>query len=127
MNKFKFYENYDLPTKFKNVSELQDFIDNLPNVDLPQVFGLHSNADLTCLTKRAQYIIDTIVNLEPNENLRSGTDSKESVVHKILIDMLEKIPKPYLDHEVYFFYLYYFKLKKIMFFEDKRANKENGK
>ena len=126
LNKFKFYENYDLPSKFKTISELLEFIDNLPIVDLPQVFGLHSNADLTCLTKKAQYIIDTIVNLEPSENVGTETDSKESLVHKIVIDMLEKMPKPYLDHEVYYicFVINYFELKR--FFKIKDQIKKMG-
>ena len=100
MNNFKFYQNYDLPENFQTVSELLKFVDNLPSNDLPQVFGLHSNADLTCFTKKAQYIIDTIINLEPSGDLEAGGDSKESLVHKIVIDMLEKMPQLYLDHEV---------------------------
>ena len=83
------------------MSELLEFVDSLPSIDLPQVFGLHLNADLTFFTKKAQYIIDTIVNLEPSGNLEMGTaDTKESVVQKMVIDMLEKLPANYVAHEV---------------------------
>ena len=74
------------------MSELLEFVDSLPSIDLPQVFGLHLNADLTFFTKKAQYIIDTIVNLEPYRNLltslkqfdrnlesSSGAESKKKV------------------------------------------------
>lgn len=50
---FKFYEGYPLPDH-KNIEEYVDHIINMPLQDIPEVFGLHSNADisyqvLTCL------------------------------------------------------------------------------
>ena len=55
---------------------------------------------LSCLTNKVKYIIDTIVNLEPNENLETGSVSKESIVQKIVVDKLDKIPAYYVEHEV---------------------------
>ena len=42
---FKFYEGYPLPD-FKTIEEYLDHIINMPLQDIPEVFGLHSNADI---------------------------------------------------------------------------------
>ena len=43
---FKFYEGYPLPDH-KTVEEYTDHIVNMPLQDIPEVFGLHSNADIS--------------------------------------------------------------------------------
>ena len=43
---FKFYEGYPLPD-FKTIEEYLDHIINMPLQDIPEVFGLHSNADIS--------------------------------------------------------------------------------
>ena len=43
---FKFYEGYPLPD-YKTIEEYLDHIINMPLQDIPEVFGLHSNADIS--------------------------------------------------------------------------------
>ncbi len=43
---FKFYEGYPLPD-YKTVEEYMEHIINMPLQDIPEVFGLHSNADIS--------------------------------------------------------------------------------
>ena len=43
---FKFHEGYTLP-ECKTIEEYNEFIANLPVQDIPKVFGLHANADIT--------------------------------------------------------------------------------
>ena len=50
---FKFYEGYPLPD-YKTVEEYMDHIINMPLQDIPEVFGLHSNADIS------YQVIDTL-------------------------------------------------------------------
>ena len=45
-NTFMFYKGYGLPV-FKTVKDYMDYIENLPLVDTPEIFGLHINADIT--------------------------------------------------------------------------------
>ena len=46
---FKFYDGYTLP-ECKTIEEYNEFINNLPTQDIPEVFGLHanSNSNRTC-------------------------------------------------------------------------------
>ena len=47
---FKFYSTsefeYTVPEANLNSRQMQDFIDKLPGIDVPGIFGLHQNADL---------------------------------------------------------------------------------
>lgn len=45
-NTFMFYKGYGLPV-FKTVKDYMDYIEALPLVDTPEIFGLHINADIT--------------------------------------------------------------------------------
>ena len=46
---FKFYKGYGIAV-YKTVKDYLDFIDTLPLVDTPEIFGLHPNADITSVT-----------------------------------------------------------------------------
>lgn len=43
---FEFYKNYRIP-QTRNLQGYIDYINSLPATDTPEVFGLHSNADIT--------------------------------------------------------------------------------
>ena len=100
-NGFKFYEGYPLPTNCKTIEEYQDFISDMPMQDFPEVFGLHSNADICYQINTASSILDTILHVQPKES--SGAklgDTREAVVGRIAEDMLKKLPRDYSPHEV---------------------------
>ena len=97
---FKFYEGYPLP-ECKNIEEYNDFITNMPLQDIPEVFGLHSNADISYQINTAKGILDQILNVQPKESTGAKAgDTREAVVGKIAEDMLKKLPRDYIPHEV---------------------------
>jgi len=44
---FQFYVGYQIPGKLKKIEEVRNFINAIPNIDSPEAFGLHPNADIT--------------------------------------------------------------------------------
>ena len=119
---FKFYEGYPLPD-FKTIDEYMDHIINMPLQDIPEVFGLHSNADISyqintakgifvshkfyfynVVLKPKNYpigILDTILSVQPKESAGGKPgETRENVVYKIAEDMLRKLPRDYVPHEV---------------------------
>jgi len=49
---FLFAKGYNIP-HLKTVEDYRASIETLPNVDTPDVFGLHANADIACQTKES--------------------------------------------------------------------------
>ena len=98
---FKFYSGYPLPRECKTVEEYQEFISDLPNQDFPEVFGLHSNADISYQINTAKSILDQILFVQPKESsgIKSG-ETREAVVSRIAEDMLKKLPREYTPNEV---------------------------
>ncbi|XP_006824996.1 dynein axonemal heavy chain 8-like, partial [Saccoglossus kowalevskii] len=96
---FCFYTGYKIP-QCKTVGEYMEFIACLPLVDTPEVFGLHTNADITYQSNTAKEIMDTIVNIQPKESGGGGGETRETIVYRQADDMLAKLPPDYLPHEV---------------------------
>merc|ERR1719195_1397743 len=97
---FKFFEGYGIPD-CRNLEEYMEFISSLPLQDIPEVFGLHSNADITYQINTAKSILDTILSVQPKESSggKAG-ETREAVVAKIAEDMMRKLPRDYIPHEV---------------------------
>uniref|UniRef100_A0A8C2DP94 Dynein, axonemal, heavy chain 5 like n=1 Tax=Cyprinus carpio TaxID=7962 RepID=A0A8C2DP94_CYPCA len=98
-DKFCFYKGYTIP-KAKMLQDYHAHIDTLPLVDTPEVFGLHSNADITYQTNMANETLNTILNIQPKDSSSGEGETRESSVQKMASEMLEKLPADYVPHEV---------------------------
>ena len=97
---FNFYEGYAIP-ECKTMEEYNEFITALPLQDIPEVFGLHSNADITYQINTAKGILDQILAVQPKEGGGGEKgESREAIVGRIAKDMLQKLPDDYSPHEV---------------------------
>ncbi|GCC21537.1 hypothetical protein chiPu_0020009 [Chiloscyllium punctatum] len=98
-SKFSFYTDYIIPI-CASVESYLEYIQTLPAVDTPQVFGLHPNADITYQSNTAAEILNTITNIQPKETSGGGGETREATVFKLADSMLLKLPPDYLAHEV---------------------------
>ena len=48
----------------------------------------------------AKNVLDSIVSIQPKEGSTLSGETREAVVFRLAADMLNKIPMPYVDHEV---------------------------
>ena len=70
-----------------------EYINEMPSADNPPIFGLHSNADLTCSLKDSISMINTMLDTQPKDGGGSGGKSKEEEVRdKIEKDLLPQLP-----------------------------------
>ncbi|XP_071095783.1 dynein axonemal heavy chain 8-like [Haliotis cracherodii] len=96
---FQFYHGYKIPS-LRTIDDIMGFIENLPLVDSPEAFGLHGNADITYQTNLANSVLETVMSIQPKDTGGGGGETRESVVYKQADDMLEKLPRDYIPHEV---------------------------
>merc|ERR1711924_592146 len=75
------------------LSSFRENIDNLPNVDHPEAFGQHPNADIASQIADTRTLFDTLLGLQPKTVSGEGEKSTEDVVLE-LADVLKKIPEP---------------------------------
>uniref|UniRef100_H0ZBP1 Dynein axonemal heavy chain 8 n=1 Tax=Taeniopygia guttata TaxID=59729 RepID=H0ZBP1_TAEGU len=96
---FCFYTGYKIPV-CKTLEQYFEYIQLLPAMDSPEVFGLHPNADITYQKNTSADVLDTITNIQPKESGGGSGETRESVVYRLAEDMLEKLPPDYIPHEV---------------------------
>ena len=91
---------YSIPDGFE-ISAHRDFIEALPSVDSPVIFGLHPNADLTYRQLEASMLLATIQETQPKEGSAAGEGkSRDEIVREKAVELLAKMP-PDFDEEVF--------------------------
>jgi len=64
---------YKIPSNPNNeISKYRDYISEIPAIDNPEVFGLHTNADLTFRLKESLEMINSLIDTRPKDS-NSGT------------------------------------------------------
>ena len=77
-----------------------DYVNTVPSTDSPEVFGLHSNADLTFRLKESLEMINTIMETRPKDSSSGGGKTREEIVQDKARELLVKLPINYIDVEV---------------------------
>ncbi|RZC39320.1 dynein heavy chain 2, axonemal-like [Asbolus verrucosus] len=80
-----------------SLQSYQDYVRLLPNVDRPEAFGQHPNADITSLITENRLFCATLMSLEIQSSA-SESESKEEKVSLLAGEVLAKIPNP-IDYE----------------------------
>jgi dynein heavy chain len=76
-------------------------IDEIPSKDVPPIFGLHSNADLTFRLKESNEMLNVLTDTQPKEASGGGGLSREDLVkEKIEKDLLPMLPNDFNFIEV---------------------------
>ncbi|XP_075210256.1 dynein heavy chain 2, axonemal kl-2 [Lycorma delicatula] len=81
---------YYIP-KDGSLQSYKDFVITLPNVDQPQLFGQHTNADITCLIIDTKITCETLMSLQVQKATESSDDKETTVMH-LAKDVLSKVP-----------------------------------
>ena len=73
---------YKLPpsTNLPEIIKYHELIKGFPDIDNPEVFGLHVNADITFRKKESKEMIDTIMETRPKDSNAGGGKTREEIV-----------------------------------------------
>lgn len=80
------YRLSSLPTYYvprdDSLESYRDFIAILPNIDKPEAFGQHLNADIACLITETRNMFETLMSLQIQEISVEMDEKKEEKVSK---------------------------------------------
>ncbi|XP_015429803.1 PREDICTED: dynein heavy chain 6, axonemal, partial [Dufourea novaeangliae] len=76
---------------FKTLQEYKDFVENFPIIDDPEVFGMHENANISYQLKEAQFIVNTILEVQPKESVVKEGKSTSDIAYEIADMILARI------------------------------------
>ncbi|EKX52600.1 hypothetical protein GUITHDRAFT_157080 [Guillardia theta CCMP2712] len=95
--KFFFYQDskvqYGMPDSDSDRDQYAAFIEALPLLSGPEVFGLHSNAEIDYLNKASANILSNLIELQPRTSAGSEGATREEVVGAVANDIVSKIPE----------------------------------
>lgn len=92
---FRFFDGYPV-FLYKTIDDYLARIETMASSDVPEVYGLHMNADITYQSNETMLALDTILSVQPKESGGSGGgESREAVVSRMARDMLKKLPEVY--------------------------------
>ena len=87
-----YYPKYSIPL-MEEIVKHRDFLrDTYPDVDTPEVFRMHSNADITFRTRQAQEVLSTILDIQPRGASSSGGVTREDKVLAMAEGYLKALP-----------------------------------
>jgi dynein heavy chain len=96
---YEYMKGYPIAV-FAKQQQYIDFLEDLPPVDKPGVFGLHNNADISCQAAIAKSTLGTILDIQPKDAGGGGGESREDTVTRMCNEFLEKLPADFIKHEV---------------------------
>merc|ERR1712196_372157 len=95
-NRFAFYQtkedSYVVPeTGHADIYKTQ--VENQPRTNTPEVFGLHSNAEIGYFTTASRSIFEQVLSLQSGAGSGGSTASKDQIVGQMAKDILDKLPE----------------------------------
>lgn len=97
-----YYKLSSLPTyyipKDGPLSTYREYISMLPNVDHPEAFGQHPNADIASQIIETRNLFGTLLSLQPQIPSAGHGESREEKVLELAADVLKRVPEE-IDYE----------------------------
>ncbi len=91
---------YKIPA-FIEQEDFIAYIQKFPDIDSPEILGLHPNADLTFRFKEVAQLLDTIVETQPKQSSGGGSGGKtrEEIVYAKCQELSGTIPADFVEDE----------------------------
>ena len=98
---FKIPDNFVYKVEnFENIGLYHNYIKNFPEIDSPEIFGLHPNADISFRVKEVKALFNTLSETQPKGSGGGGDGmSREDVVLEKAQDILTRMPEFYVEEE----------------------------
>ncbi|XP_038570255.1 dynein heavy chain 6, axonemal isoform X1 [Micropterus salmoides] len=75
------------------LEQYKKYIERLPIIDDPEVFGMHENANLAFQRQETLTLINTILDVNPRSSAHHGAKSNDEIVCELAESILSKLPE----------------------------------
>ncbi|XP_029794387.1 dynein heavy chain 6, axonemal [Suricata suricatta] len=75
------------------LQEFKDYIENLPLMDDPEIFGMHENANLVFQYKETNTLINTILEVQPRSSSGGEGKSNDEIVQELVASVQARVPE----------------------------------
>ncbi|KAK2919405.1 hypothetical protein Q8A73_003776 [Channa argus] len=75
------------------LEQYRKYIESLPIIDDPEVFGMHENANLAFQRQETMTLINTILDVTPRSSAQLGAKSNDEIVCELAESILTKLPE----------------------------------
>ncbi|XP_012666455.1 dynein heavy chain 6, axonemal [Otolemur garnettii] len=79
--------------KADSLQEFKDYIENLPLIDDPEIFGMHENANLVFQYKETSTLINTILEVQPRSSSGGEGKSNDEIVQELVASVRTRVPE----------------------------------
>ncbi|XP_055256564.1 dynein axonemal heavy chain 6 [Moschus berezovskii] len=76
-----------------SLQEFKDYIENLPLIDDPEIFGMHENANLVYQYKETNTLINTILEVQPRSSSGEEGKSNDEIVQELVASVRTRVPE----------------------------------
>ncbi|XP_066123630.1 dynein axonemal heavy chain 6 [Saccopteryx bilineata] len=76
-----------------SLNEFKDYIENLPLIDDPEIFGMHENANLVFQSKETNTLINTILEVQPRSSSGGEGKSNDEIVQELVASVQTRVPE----------------------------------
>nr|XP_019939373.1 PREDICTED: dynein heavy chain 6, axonemal [Paralichthys olivaceus] len=77
----------------EELAQYKQYIEGLPILDDPEVFGMHENANLAFQRQETMGLINTILDVNPRSSSLHGAKSSDEIVCELAESILAKLPE----------------------------------
>ncbi|KAL0280091.1 UNVERIFIED_CONTAM: hypothetical protein PYX00_001484 [Menopon gallinae] len=78
-------------THCNTLAKYRTFVENLPLIEEPEIFGMHENANIAFQTKETQDMIKTILNVQPREGEVGSGRTTDDIAYDLAESIQERI------------------------------------
>ncbi|XP_040003149.1 dynein heavy chain 6, axonemal [Xiphias gladius] len=75
------------------LEQYKKYIESLPIIDDPEIFGMHENANLAFQRQETTTLINTILDVNPRSSAQQGAKSNDEIVCDLAESILAKLPE----------------------------------
>ncbi|XP_055452394.1 dynein axonemal heavy chain 6 [Psammomys obesus] len=76
-----------------SLQEFKDYIEDLPLIDDPEIFGMHENANLVFQYKETNTLITTILEVQPRSSSGGEGKSNDEIVQELVTSIQTRVPE----------------------------------